>query len=82
MENGKQVWFKPSQIVKDGLITAPGSSNYHTNYRYVLRLIKSGELASKVWTAKGIKSNSPEHQTSYYMVHIDEINRYNSQVEA
>jgi hypothetical protein len=79
MEDNKQVWYKPSQIAKEGLIKAPGSDNYHTNYRYIIRLIKSGELKSKVWTQQDVAAlDKPK---DYYTVHIDEINRFNQQVE-
>lgn len=62
----EQKWYKPSQIAKEGLILSPSGK---PNYRYVLRLIKLGKLKAKEWTRQGDKP--------YFMVHIDEIKRFN-----
>jgi hypothetical protein len=70
MEN--QTWYKPSQIVKEGLILAP---NGKPNYRYVIRMIKSGALKAKVWTQQG--KNTGTSVKDYYMVHIDDIKKFN-----
>lgn len=69
----KQVWFKPSQIAKDRMILDP---NGQGNYRYIIRLIGNGELVAKVWTHKGRNTEGAE-QRPYYMVHIDEIKKFN-----
>jgi hypothetical protein len=68
----EQVWFKPSQIVKDGMIL---DMNGKPNYRYVIRLIKSGELKAKVWTQQG--KNTGTSVKDYYMVHRDDITAFN-----
>lgn len=62
----KQIWYKPSAIAKEGLILDPSGN---PNYRYVLRLIKQGKLKAKEWAKQGDKP--------YFMVHIDEIKRFN-----
>lgn len=68
MSEIEQKWFKPSAIAEKGLIL---DSNGKASYRHVVRLIKSGKLQARVWAKQGDKS--------YYTVHIDEINRYNTE---
>lgn len=72
MENNQQVWYKPSQIAKEGLILSPDGK---PNYRYIMRLIKSGELKSTVWTKQG--KHTGTSVKDYYKVHIDDIKAYN-----
>ena len=62
----KQKWLKPSEIKKRGLIV---DITGKPNYRHILRLIHRGELKAKVWAKQG--------QKPYYVVHVDEIYRYN-----
>lgn len=71
-------WYKPSEIARLRLITTPtGSTNDTTNYRYIVAQIKSGELKAKVWTHQGKNTDGAE-QKPYYLVHRDEIARFNS----
>ena len=58
-------WLKPSEIAKNGLIT---NSKGKGDYRYVLRLIKANKLKARNWALSGDKP--------YFMVHVDEIERY------
>jgi len=68
----EQVWFKPSQIVKDGLIL---DMNGKSNYRFIIRLIKSGALPAKVWTQQG--KHTGTSVKDYFVVNIDDINKFN-----
>lgn len=58
----KQIWYDAMSITRSGLIL---DLRGQKNYRFVLRLIKSGKLKSKVEDGK-------------HIVHIDWINEYNS----
>lgn len=58
----KQVWYDAMGITRNGLIL---DLRGQKNYRFVLRLIKTGKLKSKMEDGKRI-------------VHIDWINEYNS----
>lgn len=69
----QQVWYKPSQIVKDKMIL---DLKGQPNYRFVLRLINSGELPAKVWTVNGKNTENGEKRNQF-VVHIDDIRAYN-----
>lgn len=72
-----QQWYKPSQIAKQGLIKSPSNSDaYITNYRYVIRAIKSGRLKAKVWAEYGADTEG-SNKRPYYVVHIDDIKAFN-----
>ena len=66
-QNGKR-WFKPSEIAKKSLIK---NSVGKGDYRYVLRLIKRGDLHAETWNARGEKP--------YFVVSKDEIDSFNEQ---
>ena len=72
----KQEWFKPKAIADLGLIL---DSNGNKSYRHVLRLIKTGKLKARVWAEQGTGDGSKKE---YYMVHADEIHRYNESLLA
>jgi hypothetical protein len=72
MNEVKQKWLKPSEIAQKGLIRdSKGTAGYSSAYRHILRLINSGRLKSKVWAHQGDKP--------YFVVHVDEIHKYNSE---
>ena len=68
----EQVWYKPKQIADEGLILDPSGNK---SYRYILRLIKTNQLKAKIWAEQGVADGSIK---PYYMVHIDEIRRFNN----
>lgn len=70
----RQEWFKPKTIAEQGLIL---DSNGNKSYRHILRLIKNGKLKARIWAQQDIGNGQ---QKDYYMVHIDEILRYNSEL--
>lgn len=73
MENNQE-WFKPSEIARQKLITRKfGSNEYHSLYRTIIALIKSGTLPARIWTEQG--TGTPHHRAQY-MVHINDINSY------
>ena len=67
----EQVWFKPKDIADQGMILDPKGQK---NYRYILRLIKNGQLKAKVWAEQGVGDDKTK---PYFMVHIDEIRQFN-----
>ena len=69
MAEKKQEWFKPSVIAKQNMIT---NSKGLGDYGYVVRLIKRGHLKARAWT-------STSDGKKYWLVHIDEINRFNKE---
>ncbi len=66
LEHKGKRYYKPSEIAKQNLIQ---NSVGRGDYRYVLRLIKRGELKAEVWNASGDKP--------YYIVSQDEIDSFN-----
>lgn len=68
--NGK-VWLRPRDIAKAGLIkNSTGNDSEGSNYFFILKLIKSGQLKAKNY---GTKSRA------YWLVSEDEIKRYHEQ---
>jgi hypothetical protein len=64
-QNGKR-WYKPSEIAKRELIK---NSVGKGDYRFVLRLIKGGQLKAETWNVSGEKP--------YFVVSQDEIDSFN-----
>lgn len=64
-----QEWLKPSQIAQNGLIT---NTKGNADYRFVVRLIKSGKLKAKVYT-------NTKDGKQYWLVHRSEIEKYNQE---
>lgn len=60
--------YKPSEIAELGLIT---NSKGKPDYRYVLRLVTNGNLKAIDYSLTG--------QKAYWLVHIDEIKRFNKE---
>lgn len=69
----KQEQLKPMEIAKRGLIrNSTGGVNINSNYIFILNLIKAGILKAKDYcTTSG---------THYWLVSMEEIERYNNQV--
>lgn len=67
-----QVWFKPMDIAKLGLIqNSKGSAGTISgHYNFILDLIKSGKLKAR---------NYSNGSRPYYLVHMEEVNRYQSE---
>lgn len=64
-------YYKPREIARLGLITnSTGGHNVESNYNFILKLIKSGKLKAK---------NYSVGPTPYWLVSIDEINRWNQE---
>lgn len=59
-------WLKPSEIAERNLIV---NSKGKGDYRYILRLIKSGKLPARNWAEQGEKP--------YWLVSYFEIMKYN-----
>ena len=59
-------WLKPSEIAERNLIL---NSKGKGDYRYILRLIKSGKLPARNWAEQGEKP--------YWLVSYFEIMKYN-----
>lgn len=67
-----QQWFKPMEIAELGLIQSSKGKRGTVagNYNYVLKLIKSGRLGAKNYSAVEGKP--------YWLVPEDEIKRYHA----
>lgn len=67
-------WFRPREIAKLGLIkNSVGSDNEDSNRKYILKLIKSGKLLAKDYSATGAQP--------YWLVSQEEIDRYHKTVD-
>lgn len=66
-------WLKPSEIAERGLIV---NSVGNADYRFIVRLINQGRLKAKVW-AEGDYSAYGQKPRKYYLVSVEEIERYN-----
>jgi hypothetical protein len=70
----KKNWLKPSEIAEQGLIL---NSKGKPDYRFIVRLINQGRLKAKTW-AEADYSAHGQQPRKYYLVHIDEITKYNA----
>lgn len=66
-------WLKPSEIAEQGLIV---NSVGNSDYRFIVRLINQGRLQAKVW-AEADYSAHGQKSRKYYLVSMEEIERYN-----
>jgi hypothetical protein len=66
-----QKWYRPREIAKLGLIqNISGSNNEHSNYNFILNLIKSGRLKAK---------NVGAGKVPIYQVSEGEVKRYHEE---
>jgi len=67
---GGERYLKPREIADLGLITnSMGHKNPYSNYQYILKLIKRGDLKAKNYSTGKIRK--------YWLVSEREIDRYN-----
>ncbi len=67
-------WYRPMEIAKLGLIkNSTGGDNVNSNYVYILKLIKTGRVRAKNYSAG-------KTDMVYWLVPEDEIERYHQTV--
>lgn len=65
-------WYTLRRVAKLGLIKSPlHPENMMSNYRYILRLVKSGQIEAK---------NQSNTTRPYFLISAQEIERYHSTV--
>jgi len=70
-QQSDQIWYRPRDIVKLGLIHAPRQpKSDEAAYRYIINLIKRGQLAAQ---EVGVNKKYP-----YYLVSLSAVKRFNS----
>ena len=67
IEHNGEKWYKPSEIAKLELIKNTIGKG---DYRFVVRMIKSGKLKAETWNSSGSKP--------YFIVSDSEIDNYNN----
>lgn len=71
----KKNWLKPSEIAELGLIV---NSKGKADYRFIVRLINQGKLKAKTWASADYSAHG-QATRNYYLVHVDEIAKYNGE---